>query len=68
MSECKYIFILFRYISLKAKNRTNMPATGRKKSGFEFSDKQLADINEAFGLFNKDGTGSIETKELKVFI
>ncbi|XP_025410234.1 caltractin [Sipha flava] len=43
-----------------------MPATGRKKSGFEFSDKQLADINEAFGLFNKDGTGSIETKELKV--
>lgn len=48
-----------------------MPATGRKKSGsskFEFSDKQLADINEAFGLFNKDGSGSIETKELKVYI
>jgi len=46
-----------------------MPATGRKKSGvpkFEFSKKQMADIKEAFNLFNKDGSGSIETKELKV--
>lgn len=47
-----------------------MPASGRKSgcSKFDFSDKQLADIKEAFGLFNKDGSGSIETKELKVFI
>ncbi|VVC41046.1 EF-Hand 1, calcium-binding site,EF-hand domain pair,EF-hand domain [Cinara cedri] len=46
-----------------------MPTTGRKKSGgskFEFSEKQLADIKEAFQLFNRDGSGSIETKELKV--
>jgi len=46
-----------------------MPATGRKKSGgpkFEFSEKQLADIKEAFELFDKNGSGSIETKELKV--
>lgn len=46
-----------------------MPATGRKKSGgpkFEFSGKQLADIKEAFELFDKNGSGSIETKELKV--
>jgi len=46
-----------------------MPATGRKKSGgqkFEFSKKQMDDIKEAFNLFNKDGSGSIETKELKV--
>lgn len=48
-----------------------MPATGRKKSGgskFEFSEKQMADIKEAFELFNKDGSGTIETKELKVQI
>lgn len=46
-----------------------MPATGRKKSGgpkFEFNKKQLADIKEAFELFDKNGSGSIETKELKV--
>lgn len=48
-----------------------MPATGRKKSGgskFEFSEKQMADIKEAFDLFNKNGSGTIETKELKVCI
>lgn len=46
-----------------------MPGTARKKSGsskFEISKKQKADIKEAFELFNKDGSGSIETKELKV--
>lgn len=46
-----------------------MPGTGRKKSGgskFEISKKQKDDIKEAFELFNKDGSGSIETKELKV--
>ncbi|CAI6357323.1 unnamed protein product [Macrosiphum euphorbiae] len=46
-----------------------MPATNRKKSGgntFEFSEKQMADIREAFELFNVDGSGSIGTKELKV--
>lgn len=48
-----------------------MPGSGRKKSGgakFEFSEKQMADIKEAFELFNKDGSGSIENKELKVCI
>ncbi|XP_050531200.1 uncharacterized protein LOC126899949 [Daktulosphaira vitifoliae] len=41
--------------------------SGRKKSGgtkFEFSEKQMVDIKEAFELFNKEGT--IEAKELKV--
>ncbi|NP_001155801.1 centrin-like isoform X1 [Acyrthosiphon pisum] len=46
-----------------------MPATNRKKSGgnkFEFSEKQMADIKEAFELFNVNESGTIETKELKV--
>lgn len=49
----------------------DMHSTGRKKSGgskFEFSEKQKADIKEAFELFNVDGSGSIESKELKVNI
>lgn len=41
----------------------------RKKSGgpkFELSAEQRADIKEAFDLFDTEGTGKIETKELKV--
>lgn len=48
-----------------------MPASGRKKSGgnkFEFSKKQMDDIKEAFELFDKDGSGTMDTKELKVSI
>ncbi|PSN50856.1 hypothetical protein C0J52_03252 [Blattella germanica] len=47
-------------------------ATGaRKKSSgpkFELSEEQKADIKEAFDLFDAEGTGKIETKELKVTI
>lgn len=41
----------------------------RKKSGgpkFELSAEQRADIKEAFDLFDTEGKGKIETKELKV--
>lgn len=43
---------------------------GRKKSGprFDLSDTQKADIKEAFELFDTDGTGTIDAKELKVAI
>ncbi|EDW99380.1 caltractin [Drosophila yakuba] len=43
---------------------------GRKKSGpkFELSDAQKSDIKEAFDLFDNEGTGYIEVKELKVAI
>ncbi|EAT42852.1 AAEL005663-PA [Aedes aegypti] len=44
--------------------------TGRKKSGpkFELTDEQRQDIKEAFDLFDSEGTGMIDTKELKVAI
>ncbi|XP_075214155.1 uncharacterized protein LOC142320334 isoform X2 [Lycorma delicatula] len=41
----------------------------RKKSSgpkYELSEEQKNDIKEAFSLFDKDGTGKLETKELKV--
>lgn len=43
---------------------------GRKKSGprFDLSDAQKADIKEAFDLFDNEGSGAIDTKELKVAI
>lgn len=43
---------------------------GRKKSGpkFDLSEEQKADIKQAFDLFDTDGTGHIESKELKVAI
>ncbi|CAG9762240.1 unnamed protein product [Ceutorhynchus assimilis] len=42
----------------------------RKKSGpkFELSDDQKNDIREAFDLFDNDGTGKIDSKDLKVAI
>jgi centrin-1 len=41
----------------------------RKKSSgpkFELTEEQKVDIKEAFDLFDAEGTGKIETKELKV--
>jgi centrin-1 len=42
--------------------------TRKKSSGpkFELSEEQKADIKEAFDLFDSEGNGKIETKELKV--
>lgn len=44
--------------------------TSRKKSGpkFDLTDAQKADIKEAFDLFDTEGTGIIDAKELKVAI
>lgn len=55
----------------KKSNVAAPPApTGRKKSGprFDLSDAQKADIKEAFDLFDNEGSGVIDTKELKVAI
>lgn len=51
-----------------AYRKTTQPGTRKKSSGpkYELSEEQKADIKEAFDLFDKEGTGKIETKELKV--
>ncbi|VEN63958.1 unnamed protein product [Callosobruchus maculatus] len=45
-------------------------AAPRKKSGpkFELSEDQKNDIREAFDLFDSEGTGKIDSKDLKVAI
>lgn len=50
--------------------KKSLPVGGRKKSGpkFDLSDEQKADIKEAFDLFDTEGTGVIDIKELKVAI
>lgn len=49
---------------------TKGPAAGRKKSGpkFELTEEQKADIKEAFDIFDTEGKGYIDIKELKVAI
>lgn len=45
-----------------------MGAVQRKKSGLkpELTEEQKQEIREAFDLFDTDGSGSIDVKELKV--
>ncbi|CAH1985623.1 unnamed protein product [Acanthoscelides obtectus] len=54
--------------STSAKKPTS--AAPRKKSGpkFELSEDQKNDIREAFDLFDSEGTGKIDSKDLKVAI
>ncbi|KAL1455602.1 hypothetical protein WDU94_009686 [Cyamophila willieti] len=51
-------------------NTSSNAAAGplKKPSGpkFELTPEQVADIQEAFALFDKEGTGTISTKELKI--
>ena len=51
--------------------RGSLGSTGKRRSGsskFELSEEQQNDISEAFSLFDAAGTGTIQTKELKVAI
>lgn len=52
------------------KKSTKGPIAGRKRSGpkFELTDEQKADIKEAFDIFDTEGKGFIDIKELKVAI
>lgn len=48
--------------------KTILSAGQRKKTGpkIELTDEQRQEIKEAFDLFDSDGTGTIDVKELKV--
>ncbi|KAF7252833.1 Centrin-1, partial [Varanus komodoensis] len=48
--------------------RPGMGASQRRRSGLkqELSEEQKQEIREAFDLFDTDGSGSIDVKELKV--
>lgn len=56
--------------SVATTTKKSNPQTNRKKSGpkFDLSSEQKADIKEAFDLFDTEGTGVIDLKELKVAI
>lgn len=65
--------ILKIFSALKAseptkKSTATATTASRKKSGpkFELTDEQKNDIKEAFDLFDTNGTGVIDVKELKV--
>ncbi|XP_020637142.1 uncharacterized protein LOC110072832 isoform X1 [Pogona vitticeps] len=48
--------------------RSNLGASQRRKSGLkhELSEEQKQEVREAFDLFDTDGSGTIDIKELKV--
>lgn len=55
---------------LKASNvkKANMPSTSQRKRASpkpELTEEQKQEIREAFDLFDADGTGTIDVKELK---
>lgn len=59
------------FFFLKASNyrKPGFSTAQRKKSGLkpELTEEQKQEIREAFDLFDTDGSGSIDIKELKVF-
>lgn len=57
--------IIKTYIIMAAK-RTGAGATGAKSKKFELTEEQKQEIREAFDLFDTDGSGTIDAKELKV--
>lgn len=65
------LFLTFSLHFLKASNyrKPGLGTAQRKKSGLkpELTEEQKQEIREAFDLFDTDGSGSIDIKELKVF-
>lgn len=59
--------ILFQAANYK---KTTLAGGGRKKTGPkpELTEEQKQEIREAFDLFDADGSGTIDAKELKVSI
>lgn len=61
----KSIFSPFLQSNFK---KTTLAGGGRKKTGpkCELTEEQKQEIREAFDLFDADGSGTIDAKELKV--
>ncbi|CAE8731886.1 unnamed protein product [Polarella glacialis] len=58
----QYLLLLLPFSSLMALRRFN--AGGKKQK--ELTEEQKQEIKEAFDLFDTDGSGEIDSKELKV--
>ncbi|KAJ3014015.1 Centrin-1 [Thoreauomyces humboldtii] len=54
----------YRPAKSSGKRPTNQPASSQKQH--DLSSEQKQEIREAFDLFDTDGSGTIDTKELKV--
>lgn len=63
------IFCLLHFLKASNYRKPGLSAAQRKKSGLkpELTEEQKQEIREAFDLFDTDGSGSIDIKELKVF-
>lgn len=63
----KFKNIFFPFLQSNFK-KTTLAGGGRKKTGpkCELTEEQKQEIREAFDLFDADGSGTIDAKELKV--
>ena len=65
------MFYIFSLVSFQSNfKKTSLAGGGRKKTGpkCELTEEQKQEIREAFDLFDADGSGTIDAKELKVNI
>lgn len=62
-------FFLLHFLKASNYRKPGLSTAQRKKSGLkpELTEEQKQEIREAFDLFDTDGSGSIDIKELKVF-
>jgi centrin-1 len=51
---------------MKSSNKTGTNKPGQKKIKNELTEEQRQEIKEAFDLFDSEGRGAIDAKELKV--
>ena len=63
----EHLFFFFTFLQSNFK-KTTLAGGGRKKTGpkCELTEEQKQEIREAFDLFDADGSGTIDAKELKV--
>lgn len=68
-SELFLTFSLLHFLKASNYRKPGLGTAQRKKSGLkpELTEDQKQEIREAFDLFDTDGSGSIDIKELKVF-